>query len=395
MQNTIMLNPQKICIIGSGLTALTIAYLLSKFKLRIDIVEQVSNKKKINPTKLALSQNSLDQLCSFGLKNIQKKSNIVNKIHLHDSYSSISLKNDLEFSAPKKEALAYIIDSNSLFLDITEKIKFLRNINILRKDILSINENNFFNEVTFKNLTKENYSLIIFSSMNNLSLLSKFKLRKVIDKSYKEKAYVFNLFHKKIDNKLARQFFLKDGPLAFLPVSNSETSVIWSIKNNSVNEKIVNNKKDLLKFFNIHFKELFKEIILISKLQKYNLNYNFNKLIDSKRILLFGDIANKIHPIAGQGWNMTLRNIFSLIKVIKHSQNLGFEIGNDIFIKKYLNEVNSNNFIFSSLIDGVRGIFDIKNTTYASLRKNVLANLNQNVFIKKNLIDLANKGLFI
>lgn len=390
-----MLNPQKICIIGSGLTALTIAYLLSKFKLRIDIVEQVSNKKKINPTKLALSQNSLDQLCSFGLKNIQKKSNIVNKIHLHDSYSSISLKNDLEFSAPKKDALAYIIDSNSLFLDITKKIKFLRNINILRKDILSINENNFFNEVTFKNLTKENYSLIIFASMNNLSLLSKFKLRKVIDKPYKEKAYVFNLFHKKIDNKLARQFFLKDGPLAFLPVSNSETSVIWSIKNNSVNEKIVNNKKDLLKFFNIHFKELFKEIILISKLQKYNLNYNFNKLIDSKRILLFGDIANKIHPIAGQGWNMTLRNIFSLIKVIKHSQNLGFEIGNDIFIKKYLNEVNSNNFIFSSLIDGVRGIFDIKNTTYASLRKNVLVNLNQNAFIKKNLIDVANKGLFI
>jgi len=390
-----MLNHQKICIIGSGLTALTIAYLLSKFKLQIDIVEQVSNKKKLNTNKLALSQNSLDQLYSFGLKNIQKKSNIVNKILLHDSYSNISLKNDLEFSAPKKEALAYIIDSNSLFLDITKKIKFLKNINILKKDILLINENNFFNEVTFKNLTKENYSLIVFASMNNLSLLSKFKLRKVIDKSYKEKAYVFNLFHKKIANNSARQFFLKDGPLAFLPVSNSETSVIWSIKNNSVNEKIVNNKKDLLKFFNIHFKELFKEIISISKIQKYNLNYSFNKLIDSKRILLFGDIANKIHPIAGQGWNMTLRNIFSLIKVIKHSQNLGFEIGNDIFIKKYLNEVNSNNFIFSSLIDGVRGIFDIKNTTYASLRKNVLVNLNQNAFIKKNLIDLANKGLFI
>ena len=52
-------------------------------------------------------------------------------------------------------------------------------------------------------------------------------------------------------------------------------------------------------------------------------------------------------------------------------------------------------FIFSSLIDGVRGIFDIKNTSYANLRKNVLFNLNQNVFIKKNLIDLANKGLFI
>jgi 2-octaprenyl-6-methoxyphenol hydroxylase len=390
-----MLNSQKICIIGSGLTALTIAYLLSKFKLQIDIVEQVSNKKKINPTKLALSQNSLDQLSSFGLKNIQKKSTIVNKIHLHDSYSSINLKNDLEFSASKEEALAYIIDSNSLFSDITKKIKVLKNVNILRKEILSIKENNFFNEVTFKNLTKENYNLIIFASTNNTSLLSTFKLRKVIDKSYNESAHVFNLFHKKIENKSARQFFLKDGPLAFLPVANSETSVIWSIKKNSVNEKIVNNKTDLLKFFNVHFKELFKEISSISKIEKYNLNYSFNRLIDSKRILLFGDIANKIHPIAGQGWNMTLRNIFSLIKVIKHSENLGFEIGNDTFIKKYLDEANSNNFIFSSLIDGVREIFDVKNTTYANFRKNILVNLNRNTFIKKNLIDVANKGLFI
>ena len=390
-----MLNSQKICIIGSGLTALTIAYLLSKFKLQIDIVEQVSNKKKINPTKLALSQNSLDQLSCFGLKNIKKKSNIVNKIHLHDSYSSINLKNDLEFSASKEEALAYIIDSNSLFLDIIKKIKVLKNINILRKEILSIKENNFFNEVTFKNLTKENYNLIIFASTNNISLLSTFKLREIIDKSYSESAYVFNLLHKKIENKSARQFFLKDGPLAFLPVTNSETSVIWSIKKNSVNEKIVNNKTYLLKFFNVHFKELFKEISSISKIEKYNLNYSFNRLIDSKRILLFGDIANKIHPIAGQGWNMSLRNIFSLIKVIKHSENLGFEIGNNIFIKKYLDEANSNNFIFSSLIDGVREIFDVKNTTYANFRKNILVNLNRNTFIKKNLIDVANKGLFI
>ena len=140
---------------------------------------------------------------------------------------------------------------------------------------------------------------------------------------------------------------------------------------------------------------MFKEISSISKIEKYNLNYSFNRLIDSKRILLFGDIANKIHPIAGQGWNMSLRNIFSLIKVIKHSENLGFEIGNNIFIKKYLDETNSNNFIFSSLIDGVRKIFDVKNTTYANFRKNILANLNRNTFIKKNLVDVANKGLFI
>jgi 2-octaprenyl-6-methoxyphenol hydroxylase len=391
-----MLNSQKICIIGSGLTGLMIAYLLSKFRLQIDIVEQDFNKKKINPTKIALSKSSLDELCRYGLKDIKKKSNTIKNIYLHDSYSSISLKQDLHFSVSnKKEALAYIIDSNTLFSDIYKKLKSLKNINFLNKQISSINDGKFFKEITFKDLIKKNYNLIIFASANNLSLLSKFKLRKVVDKSYNEDAYVFNLLHEKISNNSARQFFLKDGPLAFLPVSSAETSVIWSIKNNSINKKYVSNKKYLSKFFNNHFKELFKEIISISEINKFNLNYSFNELKDSKRTLLFGEIANKIHPIAGQGWNMTLRNIFSLIKVIKYSINLGLEIGNDIFIKKYLDETNLNNLAFATLIDGIRKIFDIRIDSYASTRKNILSNLDKNFFIKKNFINIANKGLFI
>ena len=391
-----MPNSQKICIIGSGLTGLMIAYLLSKFRLQIDIVEQDFNKKKINPTKIALSKSSLDELCRYGLKDIKKKSNIIKNIYLHDSYSSISLKQDLHFSVSnKKEALAYIIDSNTLFSDIYKKLKSLKNINFINKEISSINDEKFFKEITFKDLIKKNYNLIIFASANNLSLLSKFKLRKVIDKSYNEEAYVFNLFHEKISNNSARQFFLKDGPLAFLPVSSTETSVIWSIKNNSINKKYVSNKKYLSNFFNNHFKELFKEIISISEINKFNLNYIFNELKDSKRTLLFGEIANKIHPIAGQGWNMTLRNIFSLIKVIKYFENLGLEIGNDIFIKKYLDETNLNNLAFATLIDGIRKIFDIKIDSYAAIRKNTLSNLDKNFFIKKNFINIANKGLFI
>ena len=391
-----MLNSQKICIIGSGLTGLTIAYLLSKFRLQIDIVEQDFNKKKINPTKIALSKNSLDQLCLYGLKDIKKKSNIVKNIYLHDSYSSISLKQDLQFSASnKKEALAYIIDSNTLFLNIKNKIKVLKNINFIKKEISSIDDNKFSKEITFKDLIKEKYNLIILASVDNLSLLSKFKLRKVVDRSYNENAHVFNLFHKKITNNSARQFFLKDGPLAFLPVSSTETSVIWSIKNNSVNEKYVSNKNYLLEFFNNHFKELFKEIISISEIKKFNLNYVFNELKDSKRTLLFGEIANKIHPIAGQGWNMTLRNIFSLIKVIKYCENLGLEIGNDVFIKKYLDETSLNNLTFATLIDGIRKIFDIKIDSYALIRKNTLSNLDKNFFVKNNFVNIANKGLFI
>ena len=390
-----MLNSQKICIIGSGLTGSTIAYLLSKFNLQIDIVDENYNKKII-PTKLALSKSSLDQLHHFGLKEIKKKSNPVKDIYLHDSYSEINLEKDLKFSSSNKEKiLAYIIDSKVLHSDVNKKLKNLKNINVIKKKISSINDNKIFKTVTFESLIKRDYSLIILTSNNNRSLLPKINLKEIIHKSYNENAYVFSLNHKKIKNNSARQFFLKDGPLAFLPVSCSKTFVIWSMKKDSINKKYFLNKGYLLNFFNKNFKELFNDIISVSDINIFNLEYIFNELKEFKRTLLFGDIASKIHPIAGQGWNMTLRNILSLVKIIKDFENLGLEIGNNFFLEKYLDEVKLNNFIFTLLIDGIREVFDIKNDGYASIRKGALSVIDKNSFLKNNLANVADKGLFI
>ena len=389
-----MLNSQKICIIGSGLTGSTIAYLLSKFKLQIDIVDD-NYKKKIS-TKLALSKSSLDQLHNSGLKEIKKKSNPIKNIYLYDSYSEINLEKDLKFSSSNKEkVLAYIIDSTTLLSDLNKSLRNLNNINFIKKKISSISDNNIFKTITFEDFSKKNYSLVILTSRNNLELLPKINLKTIIDKSYNEDAYVFSISHKKIINNSARQFFLKDGPLAFLPISCEKTFVIWSIKKDSFNKKYVSNKNYLLNFFNKNFKELFKRINSVSDISVFNLDYVFNELKQFKRTLLFGDIASKIHPIAGQGWNMTLRNAFSLVKVIKDFEDLGLEIGNNIFIEKYLDEVKLNNFAFTTLIDGIRKIFDIKIDGYASMRKNTLSIIDKNYFIKNNLAKVADKGLFI
>jgi len=389
-----MLNSQKICIIGSGLTGSTIAYLLSKLKLQIDIVDD-NYKKKIS-TKLALSKSSLDQLHNSGLKEIKKKSNPIKNIYLYDSYSEINLEKDLKFSSSNKEkVLAYIIDSTTLLSHLNKNLRNLNNINFIKKKISSISDNNIFKTITFEDFSKKNYSLVILTSGNNLELLPKINLKTIIHKSYNEDAYVFSLSHKKIINNSARQFFLKDGPLAFLPVSGEKTFVIWSIKKDSFNKKYVSNKNYLLNFFNKNFKELFKDINSVSDISVFNLDYVFNELKEFKRTLLFGDIASKIHPIAGQGWNMTLRNAFSLVKVIKNFEDLGLEIGNNIFIEKYLDEVKLNNFAFTTLIDGIRKIFDIKIDGYAAMRKNTLSIIDKNYFIKNNLAKVADKGLFI
>ena len=146
-------------------------------------------------------------------------------------------------------------------------------------------------------------------------------------------------------------------------------------------------------FLNLKFSKIFGKISLNTAIKQFDLNFYLNVTKKLNRTILLGDALNQFHPIAGQGWNMTLRNILSLFFVIKRQQNIGLEIGGESFIKEYQKEIKSKNFIFSILIDGIRKSFDINNERYAQLRKISVNILNKNLMIKQHLIDIADKGL--
>ena len=85
------------------------------------------------------------------------------------------------------------------------------------------------NQINLENIHNK-YNLLINLNFSNL-ITKKFFSKKII-KKYKSLAYTtLILEHEKIDNKIARQVFTKIGPLAFLPISDKETSIVYSIKN--------------------------------------------------------------------------------------------------------------------------------------------------------------------
>ena len=109
---------------------------------------------------------------------------------------------------------------------------------------MKISKNKFFkkklikNKSFYKNLLKKNkYDLIINCDSNNF--LSKKFFTKKIDKNYDNLAYTTILKHKKIKNNIATQIFTKSGPIAFLPISNTETSIVCSLdtKNKKYNDR--------------------------------------------------------------------------------------------------------------------------------------------------------------
>ncbi len=383
------LNKQKIAILGSGLTAKAIALGLSDLNVAIDIIQLKSkpNLTSSNAT-LSISDASLQILENMGIKKNQKTFWPINKIILFDGAQK-ELPADAEFFHQKnKKNLSYIVKKDYLEKELQKKCNKL---NVVKNKIASIQNDRFLKKIFFQNKKSKDYNLIIATERDNLKILSN---EKKINWDYSETAYTFLIKHKKIKNNSARQFFLKDGPLAFLPISNTETSIVWSVKNNSHSEEIILNFNERFDFIkNISSK--FYDLLDVSRtVEKFALTFEFLRKTALFRTIFMGDITHKIHPIAGQGWNMTLRDIDILIRDLREKINKGYDIGDTNLLKDFEKKTKTSNLLFAVSIDLIRKAFRAQSPAISSLRKKGFSLASQPEVMNK-IINIADKGLRI
>ena len=274
-----------ICIVGDGLTSLSLAKNLINKNINVHIYKKKRLSKLPSGRTIGITKNNL----KFFTSEIQKieKNNIwgINKIEI---FSEKMKENKILNFERKESNLFYMIKNNDLYKLLKDnllKSKFYKEIQIKKND-------------TYKNILNKNYDLIINSDSNNL--LAKKYFSKRIDKNYENIAYTTILKHEKIMNQTAIQIFTEFGPIAFLPISDVETSVVYSLE--TTNKKFKDEEViDLINRYNPKFR--IKKILKLDnfKLKSSNLrNYHY------KNILAFGDSNHRIHPLAGQGFNMTI-----------------------------------------------------------------------------------------
>ena len=223
----------------------------------------------------------------------------------------------------------------------------------IRSNIL---KNKFFKKYKIKkdsfypNLIKKNkYDLIINCDSNNI--LSKKYFMKKIDKNYNNLAYTTIIKHKKIKNDVATQVFTKSGPIAFLPLSSNETSIVCSL---DVKRKKYNDNEvlDLIRKNNLKY-----QIQQIFKLTSFKLSSSILRKYYHENILAFGDLLHRIHPFAGQGFNMNIRDIRALLEIIQKKIDLEMQLDASI-LNDFEKKTKNKNFIFSSGIDFIYEIFN-------------------------------------
>tara|TARA_B110000971_G_scaffold209725_1_gene236170 strand:- start:625 stop:1719 length:1095 start_codon:yes stop_codon:yes gene_type:complete len=362
-----------VCIIGDGLTSLSLAKNLIDKKINVHIYYKKKPDNSSSSRTIGISKNNLE----FFEKNIIKlrKKNKW-RIKNIEIYSEKLKKNKILNFDNNKKNLFYMIKNDELYDSLNAKL--LKN-KFFRKT--TIKQNYFYNNL----LKKNNYDLIINCDQNNP--ISKKYFSKKIDKDYKNFAYTTILEHEKLENNSAIQVFSNLGPIAFLPISNTKTSVVCSLDTSNKNY----NDSEILKLINKHNLKLkikknseFSSFALkSSNLRKY---YHLN-------ILAFGDLLHKIHPLAGQGFNMTIRDIKDLSEIIQNKIDLGLPL-DTLTLEEFQNKTKNKNFIFSMGIDFIYEFFNIDKKKGKNLNK-ILQYFGTNKNFMNSIIKFADKGLSI
>ena len=315
-------------ILGGGPVGLLTALLTGQEQINIKVFEKKTITELIATKRsLALSLSTVGVLKKVGIDaEINNNFIPIKKIHTSQKNSFGRAVIGNEGSIPVGYVVNYGILSKLLLDQIKAKknILFFHNKNINKVDTKK-------QELILTNKEKINYKFLIISDGGENFLNSEFR--------YDENKDFENLFGIVSDicteykhNNCAYERFLKTGPMALLPIDNkSQSALIWTGEKSYIELLLKLNDIEFKKQIEKEFGERLGDVLSVGKKHIFPLKQK--KLIKfyDKNLLVFGNASHVLHPVAGQGFNLSVRDIDTFQKLAKE-KNYVLDLS---FLRKY------------------------------------------------------------
>ncbi len=175
--------------------------------------------------------------------------------------------------------------------------------------------------------------------------------------NYDQSAIVTTVAHEREHNGRAEEHFLPAGPFAILPLTGNRCSIVWTETAREA-ERIVALRDEefhaeLEKRFGLHLGDL----QVSGPRRAFPLGLFTARAFTAERLALIGDAAHIIHPIAGQGLNMGLRDVAALAEAIADAARLGLDIGAPDVLERYQRWRRFDTMTMGVATDGLNRLF--------------------------------------
>ena len=369
-----------IIIIGGGLVGNLLHLMLESKGFSINQFEKTS---KLKNRTFALTPSSVDWLKSIGLPSKFFDSlNDISSMKIFDS----TLSNSVTFESDDiaKPAIAFMANEKDFNEAIEKTFKKRKTIEEIPKDYVIKNKQ----DQVIIETSKERFKSSIIIACDGVNSLAREKIEiKSTKHDFNQTAITFQLKVKLDNQNEAKQFFLKESILAILPIKKNLVSIVWSCnsqfykKINSFDEKSIEDE------LNLTIGDFYKDIKVVSKIESFPLTMNRVESFFKDRVLLVGDAAHFIHPLAGQGLNLGIRDIITLEKIIDKKDYA--DIGLKGFLRKYERARKEDVAQMGFLTLGLNWIFSNKSSILNRIVGKGMSMLDKSKLLKKHLIKKA------
>jgi len=193
---------------------------------------------------------------------------------------------------------------------------------------------------------------------------------------YGQSGIVCTLGHEHRHDGVAVELFLPSGPFAMLPMTGERMNIVWTEKTELVPAFLEMDEEAFLVEVSKRFGDWLGPLKLIGPRFAYPLALQLSERYTDERLALVGDAAHVIHPIAGQGLNLGLRDVAALAEVIVDARRLGLDVGSGAVLEQYADWRQVDTMTLAAVTDFLNRLFSNDMPTIRTVRDLGLAAVN-------------------
>lgn len=206
---------------------------------------------------------------------------------------------------------------------------------------------------------------------------------------YDQMGLVATVEHELPHNGRAEEHFTPSGPFAILPLPGNRSSLVWSERTEAAQRMLALPMAEFETELKLRFGTHLGEVKLISGRHGYPLAMYLAERFTAPRLALVGDAAHVLHPLAGLGFNLGLRDVAALADCIHDAAGLGLDIGSEAVLDRYTQWRRFDTVATGAAMDGMNRLFANTNPVLTLLRRAGLLAVNRMGGLKSVFVSEA------
>jgi len=381
---------------GGGMIGLTLGIGLGRVGLKVAVIDaqppQIQLDKTFDGRASAIAYAPYRMLDAIGVwQHAAKYAEPIREIHVADAGTFVFVH--FEPGDLDENPMGYMVENRHIRLSLEKTLAGVKTLTRFAPDKIKTSEFSAGGVEIRLESGKTLRAPLLIAAEGRHSILRKQAGISVTGWSYKQSGIVATIKHEHPHLGIAHERFFADGPFAILPLQGNRSSLVWALKTEQAKLAMDLSDKAFEKEVIEKVGGFLGKVSVTGPRWIFPLGLQMADAVTAERLVLTGDAAHGIHPIAGQGLNLGFRDIAALVEVLSDARQNGEDLGSPQVLERYAKWRRTDNFVLAAVTDGLTRLFSNDIKAVKAARNFGLGMVQKTPIAKKFFVDHA-RGTF-